>query len=419
MRTLALFQSHQAGLSLHAGALNLGWPWNYTSTTSPDEARLRAMAERYEALCPDPDFYITNGAAWYVTSGDSNDWSLGRRGTLEFTLEAWAQKAPPSEQVDDILALHLSGVAELLHTAVPLRVQVLDASSGQPLQAELSVGTRASDFYTGPDGVAWRMLEVGVYTLEVEVPGYASQSMELRMPADEDVEISVSMEPSSLLDYRLEPALLPCCESQRVSIPGLQTQEVLTLTRPGHAPVELQASSQGWLVDPGILTPGPWTVAVEAGVLPNALLVGSQGGLVQLEEVAVSDGRLELRGQGFGPGSRIFALQGTTRGLVELELLGETDTLIRARALDWDPQEDGTVDLVLLSKGETLAIMDLLGTPELDPGTPADPRDTGAPAQAWGPVQGYGGCSHSPAHLPWIGAGWLALALGLRRRTCP
>ncbi|MFT5587779.1 MAG: murein tripeptide amidase MpaA, partial [Cognaticolwellia sp.] len=74
VRTLSLYRSHHAGLSLHAGAFNLGWPWNYTTTLSPDEARLQALARRYEALCPDPDFYITNGAAWYVTSGDSNDW---------------------------------------------------------------------------------------------------------------------------------------------------------------------------------------------------------------------------------------------------------------------------------------------------------------------------------------------------------
>ena len=414
VRTLALYRSHQAALSLHAGALNLGWPWNYTTTVSADEARMRALAQSYEDLCPDPDFYITNGAAWYVTSGDSNDWSLGQRGTLELTLEAWIEKAPPSAELDGVLALHLSAIADMLHSPVPLRVEVRDAESGQPLQATLGVGSRASDFFSGPNGVAWRMLETGIYTLQVTAPGYAPQELELRLPADERTEISVTLQRSNILDFQPQPALLPCCSGQWVSIPGLETQDLLTLSRPGHDPVALQPGPQGWWVEPAELSPGPWTLELPQGVLPNALLVGSQGGLVQLEEAKLSGDTLVVRAQGLGPGTRIFAMTGTTRGLVELEVFSESSTLVVAQA----PQLDGTVDLLLLSKGEALAIMDLLGTPQLDPGTPADPVDTGVPAQALGPVYGYGGCSHGPGPLPLWGAWWLALALGLRRRPC-
>ncbi|MFT5586495.1 MAG: hypothetical protein ACI9VR_004094, partial [Cognaticolwellia sp.] len=385
---------------------------------SPDEARLQALARRYEALCPDPDFYITNGAAWYVTSGDSNDWSLGRRGTLEFTLETWVDKAPPADQLDDLLGLHMSAIADMLTTPVPLRVDVRDADSGQPLQAQLSVGTRASAFYTGPEGVAWRILETGVYELQVLAPGYTTQSVELRLPADENTEIFVNLEATSVLEFRPEPAFLACCDAQSVSIPGLNTQEVLTLSRPGAESVDLQPGPQGWTADPTLLIPGPWTIQHPQGVLPNALLVGAQGGLIQLEEAKISGDTLVVRAQGLGPGSRIFALSGSTRGLVELDVLSESDTLLVVQAPDI-PGENGTLDLMLLSKGEALAIMDLLGTPKLDPGTLADPTDTGTPAEAWGPVQGYGGCSHSPGPLPLWGAWWLALALGLRRRPCP
>lgn len=415
VRTLSLYSSHHAGLSIHAGAFNLGWPWNYTTTLSPDESRLKGLAQRYEALCPDPDFYITNGAAWYVTSGDSNDWSLGRRGTMEFTLEAWVEKAPPPEQLEELLALHLSAIADMLTTPVPLRVEVRDADSGQPLQAQLSVGTRASDFYTGPDGMAWRILETGVYELQVQAPGYTTQTVELRLPADLSTEIFVPMESNSILDFRPEPALLACCDFQNLSIPGLNTEEVLTLSRPGAETVDLQPGPQGWTVDPALLIPGPWTIQHPQGVLPNALLVGAQGGLVQLEEAKLSGDTLVVRAQGLGPGSRIFALSGLTRGLVELEILSENESLLVAQA-PAIPQEGGTLDLLLLSKGEALTIVDLLGTTELDPGTQADTIDTGTPAQAWGPVQGYGGCSHSPGPLPLWSAGWLALALGLRRR---
>ncbi|MED5370302.1 MAG: M14 family zinc carboxypeptidase [Myxococcota bacterium] len=421
VRTLSLYHPFHAGLSLHTGALNLGWPWNHTTELSPDEDRMAALGEAYARYCTHPDFYTTNGAAWYTTTGDTNDWSLGRQGTLDLTLEAWEDKQPAASQLDTVLNTHLRAIAELLSTPVPLRVQVVDAQTGQPLQAELSVGERASPFWTGPDGDGSHILEVGIYTLETRAPGYTTDTRELRLPAEEIVSLEVALEPADLLEQRLEPTLLPCCEPTELQIldasgaPIDSPPALLTLSRPGFESKRLALRGDSYPIDPSYYAPGPWTVESEQGVLPNALLVASQGGLIRLEELQVDAQTVDLTASGLGPSPSLFLLSGPTRGLTRLELQEHSDTHLRAAL----PEGlSGTVDLLIVSRGEQLVIADLLGEPELDPGTPAEPLDTAPPWQGQQLV-GYGGCSSAPRPVP--GSLWLLLATPLllwRARRC-
>ena len=67
-------------ISMHSGATNLGWVWNWSLAPTDDDSVLEALSERYLANTTQPSFYVTNGAAWYITHGDTNDWSYGIRG---------------------------------------------------------------------------------------------------------------------------------------------------------------------------------------------------------------------------------------------------------------------------------------------------------------------------------------------------
>ena len=121
-------------ISLHSGAENLGWVWNYTETPAPDAPQLVSLAEAYRDELGDPDFWLTNGAAWYVTHGDTNDWSYGRYGGWDYTLELTDTKSPPVDELDDALAGHLEAVVAMLTTELH-PVTVVDASTGEPVAA--------------------------------------------------------------------------------------------------------------------------------------------------------------------------------------------------------------------------------------------------------------------------------------------
>jgi len=245
-------------LSVHSGAENLGWVWNHTEEAAPDATALERMAEAYRDALGDPDFWITNGADWYVTNGDTNDWSYGRYGGWDYTLELTNTKSPPIEQLDDALPPHVDAAIQWL-TQPLWPVQVVDAVTGEPVAAEVRVGSgqpRWTDPVAGTTGLpeppaAWS--EVVAWA-----PGYGEAV------ADDDG--TVRLEPVSLLR---EAGVV-------LSLDGRPCP-----TLPGPAPWTLHRGSERVSVAPGDVVPAPgvWSVeAADGSVAPHALVVGDRTG---------------------------------------------------------------------------------------------------------------------------------------------
>jgi hypothetical protein len=175
--------------------------------------------------------------------------------------------------------------------------------------------------------------------------------------------------------------------------------------------VEIERDNGVYPLRPSLLEQGPWTLEGDDGVLRNALLVGAPDGLVSVFSATRADGEVLLHGEGFGSGTRAFALFGEDRNLVPLPRLYEDDQWLR---FDASPLPDeGTVDLLVLSNGRELGVADLLGTTALDTAW-AEDEDTGRPA--WGDLvpAGYRGCQTTGG--PWSAALLTLLALGRRFR---
>ncbi len=414
VRTLSLYAAFSGGLSLHSGAQSIGYPWNWTLENSPDEDRLRDLGDVYTEACGLSDFHTTNGADWYITHGDTNDWSLGRRGTWDYTVEVSEKKTPNAADLPQFIESHLPAVAELLGREWSLSGRVVSAETGLPVEALVEVRS-SLPLWTGPDGHFARHLEVGVYEVDVSAPGYSSQHLEVGIPADEGVELQLELVPEGLLDWRLEPTLVSqATETVELRILDLSPlPKTLRLSRPGFDDVELQREGDSYPLHPASLEQGPWTVEVEQGVVPRALLVGAVDARVGITGAFMVGPRVLLHGHGFTPGTRAFALFGTERALVELPELGGDDSWLGfdATALPLD----GTVDLVVLSNGREVGVADLLGTPSVDTAF-EDTGDTGSfpapPSLRLVPV-GYRGCSTVP---PAPALAWLLLLVARRRK---
>jgi len=93
IRTLGAWVGFGAGLSAHSGAANIGWVWNYTTDPAPDAGLVESMAQSYADDCSVEGFWATNGADWYITYGDTNDW-LRECATLDALPEAAADEDP-------------------------------------------------------------------------------------------------------------------------------------------------------------------------------------------------------------------------------------------------------------------------------------------------------------------------------------
>ena len=86
-----------------------------------------------------PNFWITNGAEWYITYGDTTDWSYGALGIPDFTLEVSEQKQPSSSEIPNLISYHIPAMLDFVEWPNILYAQVLDAQTLQGIPAQISI----------------------------------------------------------------------------------------------------------------------------------------------------------------------------------------------------------------------------------------------------------------------------------------
>jgi len=342
------FHRPYASLSLHSGATNIGYVWNYTTTPSPDEATLEAHANVYADHCTTDGFWVTNGAAWYTTRGDTNDWSYGRYGVPDYTVEVSLSKTPAEGDIAVVVDEHVDAVLGFLAEPPTLRGRVVDARTGIPLDARvqpLSADAKplGAAFYTAAtSGEFARILQSAPAELEVSAPGWLTDTV----PADTAV-IQLQQGPRSA--GRPSPTVLSE-GSGLFTLPRVYTGTV-ALHRSGAETVKL-ASVDGIVSVVG-LDPGPWTVSLDDGTAwPNALLAESSEGTFATWRG--SDGvTTEVRVADVAPGAVAYGLWGGVRTLTPLASSVDGDTVVITLPITSEP-----IDLVIHSGASVLAISD-------------------------------------------------------------
>jgi carboxypeptidase T len=91
VRDLFAQQNFQALISYHSYSQVILYPWGYTATASEEEDVLFELADKMSLLMePVNGRYYTAaraGAGFYLTNGDTTDWSFGEYGIPSYTIE--------------------------------------------------------------------------------------------------------------------------------------------------------------------------------------------------------------------------------------------------------------------------------------------------------------------------------------------
>lgn len=341
VRTHALATAPSVSLSLHSGAANIGYVWNYSFTDTPDHRLLAALAARYRDTCTTAGFYATNGADWYRSWGDTNDWSYGRYGGMDFTVELTVEKTPPASQIPAYVAQHRDALLAFLATDLSVRGEVTDADTGRGIPATVTASGAAESapFLTDLAGQFSRHAPSGATTLTVSAPGYATAT------ASADA-VNVALVPETLAGRLLSPGRV--AGGERVGAEGL-ADGTATLSQPGH-PDQLVTVSRGVFTAPA-LDAGAWTLVDSAGTtFPRGLLVEG-GGSARRDAVTTTDERLVLTGVELAEGTRAWALVGQERAWVELAIAAEDSTTVEVALGAESPDED----FMVLTNGTWLA----------------------------------------------------------------
>lgn len=188
-------------LALHGGSLVVNYPFDGNAdfrsrqeSPSQDDAEFRALALAYASnsvdIASNSRFRdgITNGAAWYVLNGGSQDWNYLEAGCMEVTAEVSRRKFPE----DTELASHWANNREpLLRFAEQVHEHgvwgyVLDIDTGRPVRnAHVYVAERPGGVHSPVDkyyAAYWRYLLEGHYTLVASAEGYQSVSKAIMLP---------------------------------------------------------------------------------------------------------------------------------------------------------------------------------------------------------------------------------------------
>ena len=424
IRALGSWVDFGLGLSIHSGAVNLGWVWNFTTDVTADEDLLSALSDVYAEDCMTEGFWTTNGAEWYITHGDTTDWSYGRFGILDFTLEVSIDKHPSESLMEQVIEEHADSVPAIMSWPWWVAGWVSDAATGLPVQATITLVDDDQRLVAGPDGHFSRPVNEAIWSVEVSAPGYESSLL--------------SIEPwSSAVEITLEPtALSPISPTARwLPADGLFNldgeAESVALVRPGHASVWAEFNGSAWYVDPALLSPGPWSLLIDARAQPNALFVSEPDTSRSVGLVNRTEDAIEITVPQLGRGARVWRLDGSHRNFspIEAEIDLEREILVLPRSA----MSDSDSDLVIWTRGMQLALTGLdTPVPEDDTAWPdtGDTEDTDpALPDSWdepvdepvglddGGELKAGGCQVAPTDYPHTI--WLVSLIGLvsRRRS--
>ena len=209
VRNLGMVRVFSHSLSVHSGAANLGWVWNHTTDRCPDDDWMQGVSARYLQATNHPDFWITNGADWYVIYGDTNDWSYGERGGQDYTLEVSEIKTPPESSLDSLLGYHLVPIENFFvkDGVKGIRGRVRD-QNGNGIEATIRIVDETTFVYSDYEtGAYHRPLPQGNYLLEV-----ASHGFDTRLE-----EVIVEETGQTILDFELRASVVA---QNEVSITG-------------------------------------------------------------------------------------------------------------------------------------------------------------------------------------------------------
>jgi len=190
MRTNALDNNFVLSLSYHCSGNIVNYIWNYKHESVPDNAAVVLLSQQYGSH---NGYWVTDGYDWYQTRGDTNDFSYGCRGDIDWTIEV------QSSDITGAWNLNRDAMLEIIDAAdMGLRGIVTDANTGQPIAATVWVDEVFWPCFTDPQvGDYHRVLLPGTYTVHYRANGYTEKTYTVVINSGEPTVLNVALDPGN------------------------------------------------------------------------------------------------------------------------------------------------------------------------------------------------------------------------------
>lgn len=191
IRDHALDNNFVLSLSYHTTAAYVNFIWNYKEQQTPDDEVVVDLSNQYAAST---GYTAIRGYNWYQTRGDTNDFSYGCRGDIDWTIETensnieatWNKNRDAMLDIIDAADMGLSGI-------------VTNAYNDEPINATVWVEEVYWPCFTDPKiGDYHKALPPGTYTVTFQANGYKDETYTIEVPESfADAELNVSLIPEN------------------------------------------------------------------------------------------------------------------------------------------------------------------------------------------------------------------------------
>ncbi|XP_060595456.1 carboxypeptidase D-like isoform X2 [Ruditapes philippinarum] len=209
--------------NLHGGSLVANYPFDdglkgtAAFSKCPDDTTFIQLAESYSLAhptmhvgqsCPNisNDYFkdgITEGRAWYNSSGGMQDYNYVHTNCFEITLELGCTKFPQATEIPKFWSANKYSLLVFMgqvHKGV--RGFVLDEHTGAPIaNASIQVTGINHTIYSAADGDYWRLLAPNTYHIHASAPGYEAKDVVVHVSFDAATELNFTLTKSPVLQW--------------------------------------------------------------------------------------------------------------------------------------------------------------------------------------------------------------------------
>jgi parallel beta-helix repeat protein len=191
IREHALDNNFVLSLSFHCSGDIVNYIWNYKGQPVPDNDVVVNLSQLYGSY---NGYWVVEGYDWYQTRGDTNDFSYGCRGDIDWTIEVQTSNIPGAWD------LNREGMLDIIDAAgMGVSGIVTDANTGLPIEATIWVEEVFWPCFTDPKvGDYHRILFPGDYTFHFQANGYEEKIFNVSIiDSSTPVTLNVELEKNS------------------------------------------------------------------------------------------------------------------------------------------------------------------------------------------------------------------------------
>ena len=190
VRANALANTFVLSLSFHCSADVVNYVWNYRHLPTPDDAAIVYLSNQYGSHT---GYWVTEGYDWYQTMGDTNDFSYGCRGDIDWTIEV------ENSNIPQVWNLNREAMFDIIKGAdMGVRGIVTSASTGQPIAATIWVDQANWPCFTDPlVGDYHKVLLPGSYDVHVRANGFDEQTYTVEVSEGSPTVLDVALTPNN------------------------------------------------------------------------------------------------------------------------------------------------------------------------------------------------------------------------------